>query len=446
MKTDKKLNFFSLTMIVISLVIGMGIFKTPAVVAAKSGSETIFYAAWIIGGLIALCGALIYAEIGIRLPVVGGFYKVISYAYHPAIGFTINALILISNASSVAVVALIGAEYVSDLLVGYQLGYWFNVGVASLSVLIFYVVNLAGLTVSSQTQNILTVVKIGLVILLISAVFTGIHVPATDHSDDKIYSTSEYSSLVLLMISMVAVSFTYGGYQQTINFGGEVKSNSTMLRSIVTGILIILFLYLAISYTYVQVIGFESMKNAKTIGSLLCQAWFGPVGKKVFDGLMFLSVLAYVNVSLMSNPRVMFAMSVDNVFPKQFAKVNAKTNALVPALTVFTLVTIFTLFFGKGVDDIMTFGIFIDCFGLSMAAAAVVILRKRKAGDEKMKGPLKYITPYLLIIYIVAYAIVASAVVIDNYKAALIAIGLMLLFIGLFFALYHKPKHQQPTI
>ena len=89
-------------MIVVSLVIGMGIFKTPATIAAKSGTPLIFFSAWIIGGIIALFGALTYAEIGQRLPVMGGYYKVFAHCYHPGVGFTINVLILISNAASLA--------------------------------------------------------------------------------------------------------------------------------------------------------------------------------------------------------------------------------------------------------------------------------------------------------------------------------------------------------
>ncbi len=154
MKQRTQLNLFDLTIIVVSLVIGMGIFKTPASIAAKSGTESIFYSAWIIGGLIALMGAFIFAEIGTRLPVVGAYYKVFSYAYHPSVGFTINILILISNAASLAVVALIGAEYCSDLLFGKQIGQVFNVSLSLLAVSIFFVVNLMGLRTSSRTLNI----------------------------------------------------------------------------------------------------------------------------------------------------------------------------------------------------------------------------------------------------------------------------------------------------
>src|SRR5450432_1181606 len=117
MTAKNKLGLFDFTMIVVSLVIGMGIFRTPANVAAASPTPLIFFIAWIAGGLVALCGALTYAEIGSRLPVTGGYYKVFSYAYHPSIAFAINCVILVSNAASGAAIALVGSEYITAVII-----------------------------------------------------------------------------------------------------------------------------------------------------------------------------------------------------------------------------------------------------------------------------------------------------------------------------------------
>src|SRR3954469_12434499 len=117
MKSTTRLNLFDLTMIVVSLVIGMGIFRTPVNVARQAGSADMFFLAWIVGGLIALCGALTYAEIGSRLPVTGGYYKIFSYCYHPSIAFAINCIILVSNAASLAAVALVGGEYITAIFI-----------------------------------------------------------------------------------------------------------------------------------------------------------------------------------------------------------------------------------------------------------------------------------------------------------------------------------------
>ena len=116
MSIKPKLNRFDLTMIVIGLVIGLGIFATPSDVAKNAGNAWIFFAAWIFGGLVSLCGALTFAEIGARYPVTGGFYKVFSYCYHPAIAFMINWVLVISNAASVAAVAIKGADYIKPFL------------------------------------------------------------------------------------------------------------------------------------------------------------------------------------------------------------------------------------------------------------------------------------------------------------------------------------------
>src|SRR6202451_1002314 len=116
--SNKQLNLFDLAMIVVSLVIGMGIFRTPVVAAARAGTPLLFFLAWLIGGVIALCGALTYAEIGSRYPVTGGYYKIFSYGFHPSLGFAINCIILVSNASSIAVVGVMGAEYIGYFFYG----------------------------------------------------------------------------------------------------------------------------------------------------------------------------------------------------------------------------------------------------------------------------------------------------------------------------------------
>ena len=441
MQEKEKLNLFSLTMIVVSLIIGMGIFKTPATIAAKSGTETIFFTAWIVGGIISLFGALTYAEIGQRLPAVGGYYKIFAHCYHPSVGFTVNILILISNAASMGVVTLIGADYVSDLLFGRPSGTFFNVLVASSSVLLFYVVNLLGLRTSSRTQNFLMLVKIALVLLLISSFFTGIQVEPHGYNDGVVYSASNHSTLVLLIVSLVAVFFTYGGYQQTVNFGGEVNSDKTMHRGILIGILIVLILYLCINYAYVKVIGFENIKNANAIGALLCEAWFGKMGAKVFDLAMVLSVLAYVNVILLSNPRVMFAMSEDGMLPKIFKYRHPKTGALVPALTVYAIIAVLITLGGKGVDDVLSFSMFLDCIGMATSGAALFILRKRHENDQAVSsGTMSKILPVLTTLFVITYFFVATAVVIDKPYAALTGTCLLLLFVAVYFIFHRKKK------
>src|SRR5450432_1222408 len=175
MTKNAKLGVFDCTMIVVSLVIGMGIFRTPANVAKHVPDTFLFFFTWIIGGVVAFCGALTYAEIGSRLPVTGGYYKIFSYGYHPSIAFAINCIILISNAASLAGVALIGAEYISGILfptlVDANALQVREIAIALFSIILFYGVNLLGLKMSARTQNVLTIIKISLIVLLVTPLF-----------------------------------------------------------------------------------------------------------------------------------------------------------------------------------------------------------------------------------------------------------------------------------
>lgn len=439
-----QLGFSTITLITVSLIIGLGIFKTPAIIAANAGTQTIFFAAWIIGGITALCGALTFAEIGARYPVMGGFYKIFNYGYHPVVGFTVNILILIVNAANLGVVALIGADYLSDLLYGHPSGVLFNTSMATIAVGLFYGVNLLGLKTSAQTQNFMTVLKIGLILILISTVFSGVIVEPHGYEDQPLQEYTGNNTVLLLLLSLIAVSFTYGGYQQTLNFGAEAKPGPSLHRGIIAGTLLAFCLYLAINYAYVQVIGFDKMRNATAIGSLLFEAWFGKTGGKVFDLAMFLSVMAYVNIILMSNPRVMCAMSEDGFLPKIFSRRHPRTGALTTGLTLYAILTIIITLIGKQIDQILSFTMFLDSIGMCTAAATLFILRRRGEGDARVTGSLGRFTPYLAGFFVFSYAMVAVAVVIQKPGAAGIGLGLLVALGLVYFGVVKRRASHVP--
>ncbi len=455
---SKKLNLFDFTMIVVSLVIGMGIFRTPLNVAKASPDTFLFFAAWIAGGLVALCGALTYAEIGSRLPVTGGYYKVFSYAYHPSIAFAINCVILVSNAASLAAVALVGGEYITGIFIPLSKdAEWIKLAanvnyiqtvqiiIAITAIIIFYGVNLMGLKMSAKTQNVLTVIKIVLILLLITPIFfaSPSTVPAATASAVN-PTLMEY--LKAFGIGLVAVSFTYGGYQQTINFGAEVdKPTKNIPRGIFFGIFIIVALYLTINYAYVKVIGYETLHNpdTKNIAAIMASKIFGVNAERILSGFLFLSVLAYVNVLLMSNPRVMYAMSDDKILPPVFKKRNEKTDVLTISLSVFAALCILIVFWAKEFDTILSFTIFLDCFGMVLSAATIFILRKKtkhldETGIYKMK-----LFPLMPLIFIIAYVFVGISIALDyekNNYAALTGLAVMAVFTGLYFLLHRFKK------
>lgn len=447
MTAKNKLGLFDFTMIVVSLVIGMGIFRTPANVAAASPTPFIFFLAWLAGGLVALCGALTYAEIGSRLPVTGGYYKVFSYAYHPSIAFGINCIILVSNAASGAAVALVGGEYITGVILpkGTDISYMQNVqvAIALAAVIIFYGINMLGLRMSAKTQTVLTIVKILLILLLITPLFFATNdFPASSLASSNM-SAGFKEYIKAFGIGLVAVSFTYGGYQQTINFGAEVEKPARNIpRGIFMGIFIIISLYLTINYAYVKVIGFEELKTSKNIAAIMASKIFGIDAERILSVLLFLSVLAYVNVLMLSNPRVMYAMSEDKILPHAFQRKNSR-GALTLSLTVFAAMALLTVFWAKEFDTLLSFTIFLDCFGMILSAGSIFIVRKRTAhlndtGIYQMK-----LYPVLPIIFIAAYSFVAISLLVNEPETSLTGLGVMAGFIALYFIVNEIRKSKQ---
>lgn len=448
MKSSNKLNLFSFTMIVVGLVIGMGIFRTAATSAKDAGAPSVYFSAWIIGGIVALCGALTYAEIGSRYPVTGGYYKVFAKAYHPSIAFAINCLILVSNAASLSGVALIGSGYILKLIPGE----WNDIHKALLScvaIIIFYGINLRGLKMSSRAQNILMLIKITMLLVLIAALFFPQHYAPQLTGLPINQSTGTMDWIKNLGISLVAVSFTYGGYQQTINFGSEVeKPNKNIPRGIFIGITIIILVYLLANLSYYNLVGFERMKGEREIAYVVIDKVFGKNGAAIFSAFLFLGVLAYVNGLLMSNPRVMYAMGDDGSLPKAFAKRNDKTDVLTFSLTVFAAVCIIILFFSQQFEKILAFTIFLDCFGMVLSSATIFWFRKKTkhldgTGIFKMK-----LFPLAPLIFIAAYTFVGISIALDyknNNYAALTGVGVLAAFTLIYFLFKHKKNTAGKT-
>ncbi len=439
MQANNKLNLFSFTMIVVGLVIGMGIFRTAATSAKDAIAPSVYFSAWIVGGLVALCGALTYAEIGSRYPVTGGYYKVFAQAYHPSVAFAINCLILVSNAASLSGVALIGSGYLLKLIPGE----WTDIHkalVSCVAIVIFYFINLRGLKISSTAQNILMTVKILMIVVLIGALFFPEKYAAVSSAKLQIStSVNTLDWIKSLGVSLIAVSFTYGGYQQTINFGNEVQQPSKNIpKGIFIGIAIIIGLYLLVNLSYYKLIGFEQMKGEREIAYVVMDKIFGTTGATVFSAFLFLGVLAYVNGLLMSNPRVMYAMGEDGSLPKIFARQNEKTSVLTFSLTVFAAICIVILFFAQEFEKILSFTIFLDCFGMVLSCATIFWFRKKTkhldgTGIYKMK-----LFPLLPVIFMSAYLFVGTSIAIDDPSAAVTGIGVLAAFVLIYFLLHRK--------
>ena len=373
----------------------------------------------------------------------GGYYKIFSYAYHPSIAFGLNCAILISNAASISGVALIRAGYISKVFLGADVANVVKVLIAMAAIFLFYGVNLLGLKMSAKTQSVLMLIKIAMVLLLISALFFP---SAYDHNSSNIIATNTIGWkdwIKSFGITLIAVSFTYGGYQQTINFGNEVeKANRNIPRSIFIGIAVIILLYLAVNFSYYKIVGFQNMKTTGEIASVVVNKMFGATGANFFSALLFLSVLAYVNVSLMSNPRVAYAMSEDGVLSKMFPKKDEKRDVFIVALTAFAAICIIVLFFADTFEKILSFSIFLDSFGMATSASTIFILRKRtkdldKTGIYKMK-----LFPFQPLIFIAAYVFVCGSIIFNTPYIALTGASVLVGFTLIYFLIHGFRKRN----
>jgi APA family basic amino acid/polyamine antiporter len=437
MQSKKQLSLFDLSMIVVSLVIGMGIFRTPVNVAAKAQIPELFFLAWIIGGVVAYCGALIYAEIGSRFPVTGGYYKIFSACYHPSIAFAVNGIVVLTNAASMAGVTLIGSEYLSSVIFPPEMQTdTYRLMIAGVTVLIFFGINLLGLRASSKTQNILTIIKITLVLMLISAIFFGGQVqtisPVFKTASGGLPVWSDYGRA--LGMCLIAVTFSFAGYTQTINLGGEVKDAKTIIpKGIKLGLFIIIMLYLLINYAYVHVIGFEQLKTSQSIASILAGKIFGPAGYTILSAVIFLSVLGYVNVNLLSNPRAMYAMGEEKALPAVFAKKHRKTDVMVVSLTTFTTLVLVTLFFAQTFDKILNYTIILECIGTASSAGTLFILRKKTAHINKDSIYTIKWYPLIPILFISFFVFVGISIYQDDPSAAINGLLILVAFIIIYF-------------
>ncbi len=388
--------------------------------------------------MIAFCGALTYAEIGSRYPVTGAYYKIFSLSYHPSLAFSINCIELVSNAGSTALVGVVGAEYIGHFFYPGPAPALFRGCVTAAAVAVFYVINLLGLKMSSRVQNILTIVKITLILLLLAAFF-GTHPLPGPVTAVTATPPQPINFFKALGFALVAVSFSYGGYQQTINFGGEVTNASRIVpRGIGYGISIIITLYLSLNFVYVKVIGFHQLQTADSIAAVLIGHLFGPAGDTIFRCLMFFSVLAYVNVSVLSNPRVMFAMSDEGILPAIFRKTTARQGVIIWSLTAYSAAIILTLFFTSAVDKLINYTIFLDSIAFAFSAFALFILRKRRIGEDRaifrMKG-----YPWIPGFFILAYMFVTISVAISDPLSAFYCLIIFAIFFILYFIL-RRPK------
>jgi len=404
-----RLNTFDVTMVVVSLVIGIGIFRTPAMVASATRSPTLFFTAWLVGGLITLIGALTFAEIGARFPEPGSYYKVVAESYNSLIAFLLNwANVFIINTASGAGVALIGAEYLTPILLPVKARTPQNTLFLAFSmVLMLLILNYAGIKSGARTQNVLSLTKI---ILLVVLAVAGLFSHQTSPGIQAAALSQEHSWWLALGLGFISVFFSYGGYQQTINLGADLKDSPKNLpRAVILGMLIVIGCYLLINLAYWRILGLPTMASSGLVAAKIARMVFGQAGQKLVSVAIFLSALGFLNAILIQLPRTYLAMAEDRTLPAIFKKVNPKTQVQEFGLLFLGLFMLLSLAFLKTFENIVSYVMFLDSLGIAVVASTIFILRikSRKSGQEYQgfKVPLFPVFPAIFIFFLLSITI-----------------------------------------
>lgn len=426
---EPRLSAFDTAMVTVSLVIGIGIFRTPALVAREAGSAEAFLGAWALGGAVSLAGALTYAEIGSRLPRAGGYYRVVAECFHPRLAFMLNWSQAILQGAGAAGVAFIGAEYLGlVVLPASQRTPQATLTLALALMVTLLGLNLAGIRSGARTQNLLSLGKIALIAGLAgTALALGPQGPGTAA---RLAAGGGWSGFGA---AAVAVFYTYGGYQCTMNLGGDVReARRNLPRGVLLGMALVLLLYLGLNLAYLRALGLGGVAGAPLAAAALARAVLGPSGETVVALAIFLSAAGFVNATILQVPRSYRAMAEDGALPAALGRVNPRTQAQEGGLAFFALTLLGPAFLLGSFEKLLSYVMFSDALALATVASCVFVLRRRARGHEPegvFRAPAYPLLPALFVLVLLG---VAARVAWSEPGLALAGLALMLLGAPLF--------------
>ncbi|HME41086.1 MAG TPA: amino acid permease [Steroidobacteraceae bacterium] len=371
-----RLSTFDTAMVVFSLVVGIGIFRTPAIVATAAGGEALFFAAWIAGGFISLIGALTFAEIGSRYPRAGGYYRVVADCYDPTLAFMLNWSQTLMQGAGAAGVAFIGADYLMPVALppAWRTAHA-SLILACAMMLILLVLNYRGVKPGARVQNLLSMLKIAMIVGL--AVFALLLAPRA-HTDGP----AAAPSALRLASALIPCFYAYGGYQLTMNLGADLKdARRRFPLAITAGMFTVVGLYLLLNFAYQRVLGIGGIAGSKLVAAALSRAAFGPSGEVLISIAVFLSAAGFVNATIMQMPRSFYAMAQDGVLPRAFLRVNPDTQVQEVGLLFFGATMLLPAFLLGSFEKLLQYVIFTDALTLAVVASTLFVLRRRRAGE-----------------------------------------------------------------
>ena len=435
----RRLGVFDTTMVVIGGIIGAGIFLNPAIVAQRVHTTAFILTTWVIGGAVALIGALYFAELGARRPQAGGGYVYLTDVFGPLPAFLYGwTFLFIINSGGIAAVAVTFARYTADL---FALSPALIKPLAAGILVVLSGVNYIGVRSGSITQNIFTVLKLLALALLIAAgIFAGrAAVPGIPNAGDVIHG---FGVVRALGYALIPVLFAYGGWQYSNNIASEiVEPERTIPRAMTIGMFVVVAVYVLANVAYVRVLGPAGLAESLAPAADTMRAVMGPIGGAVIGAGIVVSTIGFVNSGILSAPRMLQAMASDGLFFRFAAKLHPRYRTpgggiLIQAVWAIALVLSGT--YGQLLDYV----VFGDWIFFGLIVATIFGYRRRDAraagsGGGTYRAPGSPILP--AIFDIVAEFVVLSAIW-SNPRNAMLGVVLMALGVPAF--LYWRRQNR----
>lgn len=389
-KLKRQLGLFDSTMMVIGIVIGSGIFMTTGLMAEALPSPSFILIAWVLGGVMMIAGALTYAELGAAMPKAGGQYVYLREAYGPLPAFLFGWVAFIAYLTGTnAAIAVAIAEHMGSFFptlspenIILDLGFYHLSSGQLMALTIIFglsLVNYLGVVLGKWVQNVLTILKIGsiLVFALIGLLVT------TNVSIDYTLNPTGLSFGQILMgmgVALIAVNWTVGGWDYVTLVSGEVKSPGKNLpRALIFGTLAIISLYILINLAYLKSMPISQIAGEVKIGEASARALFGNGIAGLFTVAVMLSMFGSLNGNILVGPRVTYAMAKDDLFFRQAADVHPKYrtpgNAIILQGIWAGILTLTGTF-----KELITLVVFVN-FMLWIAASSTVFVLRKKQPD-----------------------------------------------------------------
>ncbi|HBI82654.1 MAG TPA: amino acid permease [Alcaligenaceae bacterium] len=418
--------------IIVGIVVGAGIFKTPSMVAGVTGDVGWMIVAWVLGGVISLAGALCYAELATTYPHAGGDYHFLARAFGKPVSFLYAwAKATVINTGSIALLAFVFGDYMSKVvsLGTYSTAIW-AVGI----VVALTLINLIGIHAASWVQTFLTIIEVtGLVCVAIAGFVLAGDAPASPAA----FSTSP--SLGMFGLAMVFVLLTYGGWNEAAYISAEVRGGKrAIVPVIVLSILILTVIYVLVNIAILAGMGLTGLADSKAVAADLMGRAFGPWGERALGVFVAISALTSINATMIVGARTNFALGRDWPALRFMSGWQAYRGSPVAAYWVQSILSLALVGLGiwqtDGFEVMVEFTAPVFWSFLFLVGISLFVMRvKDPAVERPFKVPLYPITPVLFCLtcgYLayssVTYAVSKNAVHVSLWVMALGLVALLL--------------------